>query len=90
VAGVSSVTLSDSVTLSAKFGLHYPQRAVTGGELSVSDLAAAGKLYGMGLSYQVAENVELRAQSERYLRSPVGSPGTATVDTFLLGANVRF
>ena len=90
LAGVSSVPLSESLTLLAKFGLHYPQNTVTGGGLSVSDLAAGGKLYGLGLSYQVAENVELRAQSERYLHSQVGQAGAATVDTFLLGANVRF
>lgn len=88
LAGVSSIPVTESITLSAKFGLHYPQSYITSGEFS--DTGFAGKLYGMGLSYQVAENVELRAQSERYLHSPTGQSGAGTVDTVLLGANVRF
>jgi hypothetical protein len=92
VAGLSSVNLSDSITLSAKLGVHYPHSALTGGEgsLSLSNLTTAGRLYGLGLSYQVAENVELRAQSDRYLPSSGSEPGVPTVNTVLVGANLRF
>jgi hypothetical protein len=90
LAAVSSLPLSDSVTLVAKFGLHYPQSTLTGADRSSADLAGAGKVYGVGVSVQVAENVELRAHSERFERSPGSPQGTAAADSFLLGANVRF
>jgi hypothetical protein len=89
LAAVSSLPLSDSVTLVAKFGLHYPQANVAGADRLPADLAGAGKLYGLGVSVHVADNVELRAQSERFERSPTSPPGT-TGDSFVLGANVRF
>jgi hypothetical protein len=89
VAGVSSLPLSDSVTLNAKLGLHRPDAGTptTGG--SLSDPPGTGVLYGLGLSMQLAQNVELRAQSERFARPSGSSPGTSA-DTFLFGANVRF
>ena len=90
LAAVSSLPLSDSVTLSAKFGLHYSQSTVIGTDRSYPDLAGAGKLYGLGVSVQVAENVELRAHSEHFERSPTSPPGTVGADSFLFGANVRF
>jgi hypothetical protein len=90
LAAVRSLPLSDSVTLMAKFGLHYPQSTVAGVDRSSLDLAGAGKMYGLGVSVQVTENVELRANSERFGCSPTSPPGTAGADSFLLWANVRF
>jgi hypothetical protein len=89
VAGVSSLPLSDSVTLNAKLGLHRPDSPApaTGGTLS--DPAGTGVLYGLGLSMQLAQNMELRAQSERFAR-PSGSAQGTSADVFLFGANVRF
>ncbi len=90
VAGVSSVPLSDSVTLVGKFGLHYPTSAVAGGSMSLSDLPSGSKLYGVGVSAQVRDNVELRVQSEHFGRPAGASQGTAGSDSVLFGANVRF
>jgi len=89
VAGVSSLPLSDSVTLNAKLGLHRPDSAAPTAGGILSDPPGTGVLYGLGLSMQLAQNVELRAQSERFAR-PAGSPQGTSADTFLFGANVRF
>ena len=89
VAGVGSLPLTDSLTLVTKLGLHYPEASGPGNNLSASELGGAGVLYGLGVSLQLADNVELRARSEHLARPP-GSPQSATADTFLFGANVRF
>jgi hypothetical protein len=89
MAGVSSLPLNDSVTLVAKLGLHYPEASGPGSNLSLSELTGPGILYGLGLSLQLTDNVELRARSERFAHPPGSSQGT-TADTFLFGANVRF
>jgi hypothetical protein len=89
LAGVSSLPLGDSITLNAKLGLHRPEAgALASGPLS-PDLTGTGVLYGLGLSLQLAQNVELRAQSERFARAP-GNSQSGSADTFLFGANVRF
>lgn len=91
VAGVSSVPLSDSVTLVGKLGLNYSTSPFAGGGASISDLASGGRLYGLGLSAQLRDNVELRVQSEHLGRIPGAPQGaTAASDSVLLGANVRF
>jgi hypothetical protein len=84
---VGSLPLTDSLTLVTKLGLHYPEASGPGNNLSVSELGGAGVLYGLGVSLQLADNVELRARSEHLARPP-GSPQSATGDTFLFGANV--
>jgi hypothetical protein len=86
VAGVGSLPLTDSLTLVTRFGFHHPDASGPGNNLSSSD---AGVLYGLGLSLQLAEDVELRARSEHLVRPP-GSPQSGAADTFLFGANVRF
>jgi hypothetical protein len=89
LAGLSSLPLSDSLTLNAKLGLHRPESAPAAPGASLSDATGTGVLYGLGLSMQLAQNVELRALSERFARPAGSSQGTST-DTFLFGANVRF
>jgi hypothetical protein len=88
VAGVGSVPLSDSVTLVSKLGLSYQTSAFGGGGVSLSDVTGGGRVYGVGLSVQVRDNVELRAQSE-HLGRPANSP-QGPADSVLFGANVRF
>jgi hypothetical protein len=91
VAGVSSVPLSDSVALVGKLGLNYSTSPFAGSSASISDLANGGKLYGLGLSAQLRDNVELRLQSEHLGRAPGAPQGAAAAsDSVLLGANVRF
>jgi len=89
VAGVSSLPLSDSVNLLGKVGLNYAPSSFTASSPSLSDVANGGKLYGVGLSAQVRDNVELRVQSEHLGRpsAPLGPPAS---DSVLVGANVRF
>ena len=89
LAGLSSLPLSDSLTLNAKLGLHRPESTPSAPGANLSDATGTGVLYGLGLSMQLAQNVELRALSERFAR-PVGGSQSPSTDTFLFGANVRF
>jgi len=89
VAGVSSVPLSDSVTLLGKLGLNY-QTSASPGALSVSDVASGGRLYGVGVAVQVRDNIEVRAQTEHLGRPANAAQGPTASDSVLFGANVRF
>jgi hypothetical protein len=90
VAGVGSVPLSESVTLVSKFGLHYETSAFGGGGVSLSDFTSGGRVYGLGVSVQVRDNVELRAQTEHLGQPARAAQGPAASDSVLVGANVRF
>ena len=90
VAGVGSVPLSDSVTLTSKFGVNYQASAFTGSGASLSEITGAGRVYGLGVSVQVRDNVEVRAQTEHLGRPASAGQGPAASDSVLLGANVRF
>ncbi len=89
VAGVGPVPLSDSVTLLSKLGMNYQTSAFPGGA-SLSDVASGGHVYGLGVSVQVRDNVEVRAQTEHLGRPASAAQGPAASDSVLLGANVRF
>ena len=90
VAGVGSVPLSDSVTLVSKFGMNYQPSAFGAGGVSLSDVASGGRLYGLGVSVQLRDNVEVRAQTEHLGRPANAAQGTTASDSVLFGANVRF
>ena len=90
VAGVGSVPLSDSVTLVSKLGLNYQTSAFAGGGVSLSDVTSGGRVYGLGVSVQVRNNVEVRAQTEHLGRPASAAQGPAASDSVLVGANVRF
>ena len=90
VTGVGSVPLSDSVTLKSKFGVNYQTSAFVGSGASLSDVTGAGKVYGLGVSVQVRDNVEVRAQTEHLGRPATPAQGPVASDSVLLGANVRF
>lgn len=90
VAGVGSVPLSDSVTLTSKLGVNYPTSAFAGGGASLSEVTGAGRVYGLGVSVQVRDNVEVRAQTEHLGRPAGAAQGPGASDSVLLGANVRF
>jgi len=86
VAGVGSMPLTDSVTLMSKLGLSYQPSAAAGGGVSMADVTNSGRLYGVGVSVRVRDNVEVRAQTEHL--GP--TQGAAASDSVLFGANVRF
>jgi hypothetical protein len=90
VAGVGSLPVSDSVTLVSKVGVNYQTSAFSGGGASVSDVTSGGHVYGLGVSVQVRDNVELRAQTEHLGRPASATQGPAASDSVLVGANVRF
>ncbi len=90
VAGVGSVPLSDSVTLLSKLGVTYQTSAFAGGGAPLSDVTSSGRVYGLGVSVQVRDNIEVRAQTEHLGRPPSAAQGPAASDSVLVGANVRF
>jgi hypothetical protein len=90
VTGVGSVPLSDSVTLVSKLGVNYQTSAFAGSSASLSEVTGAGRVYGLGVSVQVRDNVEVRAQTEHLGRPASAGQGPAASDSVLLGANVRF
>jgi hypothetical protein len=90
VAGVGSFPLSDSVTLVSKLGVTYQTSAFTGGGTSLSDVTSGGRVYGLGVSVQVRDNLEVRAQTEHLGRPASAAQGPAASDSVLVGANVRF
>jgi hypothetical protein len=90
VAGVSSIPLSDSVTLSGKLGLNYQTPTSQAGAVSLLDVTSSGRLYGVGVAVQVRGNIELRAQTEHLWRPASATQGPTASDSVLFGANVRF
>jgi hypothetical protein len=90
VAGVGSVPLSDSVTLLSKLGVTYQSSAFAAGGASLSDVTSSGRVYGLGVSVQVRDNIEVRAQTEHLARPASAAQGPAASDSVLVGANVRF
>lgn len=90
VAGVGSVPLSDSVTLVSKLGLNYQTSAIAGGGTSLSDVTGGGRVYGVGVSVQLRDNVEVRAQTGHLGRPASTAQAAAASDSVLVGANVRF
>lgn len=90
VAGVGSLPLSDSVTLVSKLGVNYQTSASAGGGAAASEVMGTGRVYGLGLSVQVRDNVEVRAQTEHLSRPASALQGPVASDSVLLGANVRF
>jgi hypothetical protein len=90
VAGVGSMPLSDSVTLMSKLGVNYQTQAVAGGGASLSDVTNGGRVYGLGVSVRVRDNVEVRAQTEHLGRPGSAAQAPAATDSVLLGANLRF
>ena len=90
VAGVGSVPLSDSVTLKSKLGVNYQTSALAASGGSLSEVTGAGKVYGLGVSVQVRDNIEVRAETEHLGRPASAAQGPIASDSVLLGANVRF
>jgi len=90
VAGVGSVPLSDSVTLVSRLGLSYQPSTFAGNGVSLADVTSGSRLYGVGLSVRVRDNVEVRAQTEHLARTANPTLGSPASDSVLFGANVRF
>ena len=90
MAGVGSLSLSDSVTLVSKLGLTYQPSTFAGSGASLADVTNGGRLYGVGVSVRVRDNVEVRAQTEHLGRTVGPAQGATASDSVLFGANVRF
>ena len=89
LAGVGTVPLDDTTSMVAKLGVHYWQADANAPSLDVSRLTNPGILYGLGVEKQIAKDVRLQAQTERYKSNP--DAGTApAVNVMMLGVNVGF
>ena len=86
VSSVGSVPLDLSLSLFARFGLHY-----TEGQKQISAPAQVdqlGRIYGLGLRFAPSERLDLRAEVQHFTRS--GSDASTDASAMLLGAEVRF
>lgn len=86
VSSVGSVPLDSSVSMFARFGLHY-----TEGQKQISSPAQVdqlGRVYGLGLRFAPSERFDLRAEVQHFTRS--GSEGSSDASAMLLGAELRF
>jgi len=86
VSSVGSVPLDSSLSLFARFGLHYPegQKQIP----SAVQVDQLGRVYGLGLHFAPNERVDLRAEVQHFTR--VGSDGSSDTSAMLLGAQFRF
>jgi hypothetical protein len=89
LAGVGSVPLDDTTSMVAKLGVHYWQADTSAPSLDVSRLTSPGILYGIGVEKQIAKDVRLQAQTERY-RNNSDAGNVPTVNVMMLGVNVGF
>jgi hypothetical protein len=89
LAGVGSVPLDDTTAMVAKLGVHYWQADANLPSLDVSRLTSPGIVYGIGVEKQLAKDVRLQAQTERY-RSNADAGNVPTVNVMMLGVNVGF
>ena len=89
LAGVGSVELTDSLRLFAKLGVNFAPNA-TYSSFAVDTASRPGRVYGFGVSYQVNDQLELRAQSERYTGLGQTDNGELEATALTFGARLRF
>lgn len=89
VVGKAKLPVSHALSITGKMGLQYQQSSLFPGGAVAGDSSSPSPVYGVGVAYQTAGKVELRAESERVAGRP-GDPKSLTGDSFLLGARVRF
>jgi hypothetical protein len=89
LAGVGSLPLNDTTSMVAKLGVHYWQADSSAPSLDVSRLASPGVVYGIGIQKQLAKDVQLQAQTERYKNS-ADSGNIPNVNVMMIGVNVGF
>jgi hypothetical protein len=86
VSSVGWVPLDSSLSLFARFGLHYADGP---GQISspaqVDDL---GQVYGVGFRFAPTDRIDLHAEMQRF--TGAGSDGSADGSVMLFGARVRF
>ncbi|MEO8164522.1 MAG: outer membrane beta-barrel protein [Betaproteobacteria bacterium] len=68
LAGIATVPVTTGLSLYGKLGLHYWQRGFQddAAHRNADDPGNLGKVYGIGLSYDLSKSVSFHAESERY------------------------
>jgi hypothetical protein len=89
VAGVGSVPLDDTTSMTGKLGVHYWQPDTSALSIDGGRLANPGIVYGVGVKRQISKDVHLQAQTEHY-RSSAEAGNTPNVTAVMLGVNVGF
>jgi opacity protein-like surface antigen len=89
LAGVGSLAVTDSLTLFGKLGVNFAPNA-TYSSFAVDTPSRPGRVYGFGVSYQVTDQLELRAQSERYTGLGQTESGGLEANALTVGARLRF
>jgi hypothetical protein len=88
LVGKAKLPVTGALSITGKMGLQYQQSSLFPGGAVAGDGSSPSPVYGVGLAYQTAGSVELRAESERVAGRP-GDSRSLTGDSFLVGARVR-
>jgi len=86
VSSVGSVPLDSSLSLFARFGLHYLEGQ--GQISSPAQVDELGRVYGVGFRFAPSDRVDLHAEMQHFTRA--GSDSSTDSSAMLFGARFRF
>jgi len=90
VTGVTSLPLTNWISLGASAGFHHPLSASSGAAGGYATLESSGRMFGIGLLTQLGANSEASLRFER-LTAYAGSPqGTLDATVVALAFGFRF
>lgn len=99
LAGVATLPIQSGFSVHGKLGLHYWQRGFAEDSImhrSSDEPGGIGKVYGIGLSYDITKAITLYAESERYSElmsnSPAGPGSSLGLDSSVhsIGLSIKF
>jgi opacity protein-like surface antigen len=73
LSGVATLPFQSGLSLYGRLGLHYWQKGFqeeSGGHHNSEDPGSFGRVYGIGLSYELSKSVTFHAESEHYSELP--------------------
>jgi hypothetical protein len=90
VTAVTSLPLTNSISIGASAGFHHPLSASTGAAQGFATLGSSGRMFGIGLLASLGANADASLRLER-LTAYAGSPqGTLDATVVALGIGFRF
>lgn len=89
LVGKATLPLTDVLSLTGKLGVQHSRLTLSSSGPELGDSSGPSPVYGLGLAYEAARGLELRAESEHVV-ARAGEPKTVTGDSILIGARLRF
>jgi hypothetical protein len=89
LAGKATLPLTDALSVTGRLGVQYSGAILSASGPELADSSGRSPVYGLGLTYEPTEGLELRIESE-HVATRSGDPRTVTGDRILLGARFRF